>query len=1284
MRKTLVIYLLLIFSFAQAETFYIDPAGSDNTGSGTINSPWKTLAHACSRVTKSGDIIHVNAGTYLETFQSNLAVGVNIVGEGREFSIIRSQIVKNHTPTIYLYSGKQGTIGNQTISGIKMDGINTTAYAAIWIFGRSNVIIHDCEFVDFKFSGVTYNGKTANNNDKPLTYATGNKFYNNIIINCAYYYYGTDLGLGALQIGAQEGMLIYNNYIEQTGRPVGHNGHCIKFYSSGFLKGLKIYKNTLRPTSTPLNLPSNTAFVFAIELWNVNGGLEIYENDINNAIDLVNTYKGDYDFGAKIYNNLIGWEKLMPMSSTHDGEKGIQIEYNAEDIFIYNNHLRNLNRPLYFTAPKSKIQKNIHVYYNLVENIGADTEINSKGWGINIAGTDLSNTYANWNIYNNVFKAKTTGGTTMWGVCIPSGITSNIKIKNNIIIGFRYASVFLKNSPASADNIFIENNIFYLNGNNNAPRGTATLSNYIFKNNIISDPLFVSPNDFHLQSSSPGISAGVNVGLDKDYAENSIVNPPSIGVYEYLLPAVPVYQNSAVENSTPSLLEINYSLILDNSALPAAGDFVVQVNSVNRAVSSVSVIENKVMLTISGPVVYGDIVKVSYTRPAVNPLQSTSGGLAEDITDQPVTNNCSSGIPLYQASVVENTTPSVIEMTYDLTLANIIPDVSAFIVRVNSETRTVNTVSIVSGKVRLTLASPVVYGDVVTVTYLKPVVNPLQTAEGGEAETISPQVVTNNCSPGGVAFVGAVIENATPAMLEITFDFEMDNIVPVFSSFNVLVNAMTVSVNSVTILNGKVRLSLDRSVIFGDIISVGYTKPSADPLQTPSGTIVESFSGRVVKNNVNPVRPVYLSSVIENDSPGIIEITFDLDLANIIPSSTAFNVLVNGVNRTVTSVSIAGNKVRLSLSSDVIFGDVVTFSYTKPSGNPLQTNNSAEAESISSQLVVNNCKDPGKPNSPPEIVIKYESQIYSGFIGSIDASDSYDPDDDNLTFEWTIPAGVPVSSTQNSNIQFLSPVVNTPQPFEFRLSINDGHATQTQTFQINVLPYKPELALLKFSSHEGSNYYLNDLPFYALDGNPATKWSVEGDNQWLLMNLEKPSTLSHIQLSFLPEQKYESYFDIYVSRDNRIWEPVFAKEASCNFSGAAQVFDFPAAKKSIEYSFIQLIGRGNALNTWNYFSDLRIFGNAGERETNPHGYTDNISIYPNPAHEFINVLILEPPSESQLIRFIDLTGKICQENELYPSLNNIYIPLNLKEGMYIVQVILGSFITYAQKLVVIQ
>jgi uncharacterized repeat protein (TIGR02059 family) len=104
----------------------------------------------------------------------------------------------------------------------------------------------------------------------------------------------------------------------------------------------------------------------------------------------------------------------------------------------------------------------------------------------------------------------------------------------------------------------------------------------------------------------------------------------------------------------------------------------------------------------------------------------------------------------------------------------------------------------------------------------------------------------------------------------------------------------------------------------------------------------------------------YVSSVIENAAPSVLEMTYNMSLANIVPASSAFTVMVNSVQRTVSSVAVSGTKVRLTLASPVVNGNVVTVAYTKPATNPLQTVSGIKAESLSSVTVANNCNPPAE------------------------------------------------------------------------------------------------------------------------------------------------------------------------------------------------------------------------------------------------------------------------------------------------------------------------------------
>jgi uncharacterized repeat protein (TIGR02059 family) len=101
------------------------------------------------------------------------------------------------------------------------------------------------------------------------------------------------------------------------------------------------------------------------------------------------------------------------------------------------------------------------------------------------------------------------------------------------------------------------------------------------------------------------------------------------------------------------------------------------------------------------------------------------------------------GLPIYVSSVIETATPLIIEITFSLALADIVPDVSAFAVTVATVKRDVSSVA-VSGKiVKLTLASAVAKGEDVTVAYTKPEIKPLQTTDGLQVPTFSAQKVTN-------------------------------------------------------------------------------------------------------------------------------------------------------------------------------------------------------------------------------------------------------------------------------------------------------------------------------------------------------------------------------------------------------------------------------------------------------------------------------------------------------------------------------------------------------------
>jgi len=529
-----LILTLFICSVTNATTYYISPTGNDNTGNGTMANPWRTLYKATSTVTASGDIIHVIAGTYNETQGCDLARGVSIEGEGRNTTIINSNLTGTWSTFLELQSS-DGTSGAQHISGLTLDGgyvsaSNMKTWVGIWITGRNNVEIHDCALRNWKQSSTIFNGNGTNTNpgtDVGQNFATGNKFYNNIVTNSAAMYNGT--GQGALMIGFQNGMEIYGNNIQQTERPNFQNGWPIKYWNQGWLKGVKIYNNTLTKIAYSGTYPGeNGNWDFAIEFFNIEG-LEIYGNTIQGAIDMAYNYKGAYPYCAWIHDNNI----THAVQGTRI-EGGIIFEYRTESALVENNVINNKTYGITFNT-RGYAENGDDRYYlpggppvggysyivnciirkNLISNIYEGTGMGNR-FAIGVISDGPEDPQINnMQIYNNTITAETSdpGYVGLDFTSQQNGNCNGLNIRNNIVTGFTMGWLRGSNGATNITNCMVTHNNAFGNSNNAPfwPGGNPTT--YTYNNNLAINPLFISILNFLLQPLSPCINSGVNVGL---------------------------------------------------------------------------------------------------------------------------------------------------------------------------------------------------------------------------------------------------------------------------------------------------------------------------------------------------------------------------------------------------------------------------------------------------------------------------------------------------------------------------------------------------------------------------------------------------------------------------------------------------------------------------------------------------------------------------------------------------------------------------------------------------
>ncbi len=157
----------------------------------------------------------------------------------------------------------------------------------------------------------------------------------------------------------------------------------------------------------------------------------------------------------------------------------------------------------------------------------------------------------------------------------------------------------------------------------------------------------------HLVAGSDLIDKGVSAGL----AFNG--NAPDLGAFEQQSAATtppvstaPVFKSGVVENTAPAQLVITYDLSLNAQIIPATSAFNIQVNSAAMAVNVVAITENTVKLTLASAIKSGDVINLSYTKPASNPLQTSTGGTAVSISAKAVTNHVT-------APVASGTSPEI-------------------------------------------------------------------------------------------------------------------------------------------------------------------------------------------------------------------------------------------------------------------------------------------------------------------------------------------------------------------------------------------------------------------------------------------------------------------------------------------------------------------------------------------------------------------------------------------------------------------------------------------------
>jgi hypothetical protein len=111
-----------------------------------------------------------------------------------------------------------------------------------------------------------------------------------------------------------------------------------------------------------------------------------------------------------------------------------------------------------------------------------------------------------------------------------------------------------------------------------------------------------------------------------------------------------------------------------------------------------------------------------------------------------------------------------------------------------------------------------------------------------------------------------------------------------------------------------------------------------------------------------------------------------------------------------------------------------------------------------------------------------------------------------------------------------------------------------------------------------------NIPQNTLDGNLATRWSAEGDGEYIQFKLEDATDIGSVGIAFYKGDLRVQDFEIHTSSDNSNWEEVFTGKSSGK-TVQEQRFAVNATGK-----YVRIVGYGNSENDWNSLTEVSIYG----------------------------------------------------------------------------------------------
>lgn len=165
------------------------------------------------------------------------------------------------------------------------------------------------------------------------------------------------------------------------------------------------------------------------------------------------------------------------------------------------------------------------------------------------------------------------------------------------------------------------------------------------------------------------------------------------------------------------------------------------------------------------------------------------------------------------------------------------------------------------------------------------------------------------------------------------------------------------------------------------------------------------------------------------------------------------------------------------------------------------------------------------------------------------------------------------------------PPTSTPTPTPTPTSTSTP--IPTPTLDPRYKEVTPDTAGVTASSDDGN------IPGNTVDNNLGTRWSAQGDGQWIEYDLGSNKTIGYLMIAVYNGDQRRNNFELQVSSDRGNWQTVWSGQSS-GVTLEQEIYDFV----DIEGRYVRYSGHMNNINTWNSLTEVDIYAlplSLGER-----------------------------------------------------------------------------------------